>query len=446
MVFNRFFRRVILQAVLIAVTGTFFLWTLIQDYLLITKFTIGFIWLLQIIFLIHYLTRTNRGLDNFLKSVRYLDPAKGVNEGDKSFDLLNLTYNEIIDSIQKVKIEKEAEHHYFQNTIEHVGIGLISFDEEGRIELYNKAARELFRVESVRNIKELNKSIPGISDLLFSMKQRHSNMIKAVCGDEIMKLSIRKTIFKIQNKTVNLVSVQNIRTELEEEEIEVWKKLISVLTHEIMNSVTPIKSLTSTVIKIYETDRLEETKNESKNSDDILLALRAIQKRSRGLLSFVEIYRNLTRIPKPIFQEIRLKSLINEIIILMDSEMQLHKIKLTSEITPQNLNITADEKLISQVIINLIKNSAESINNRKDGKIGVKAFLTPQSEAIIQITDNGSGIDADIMDKVFIPFFTTKEHGSGIGLSLSRQIMKLHGGTISVSSKPGIETTFSLKF
>jgi signal transduction histidine kinase len=130
----------------------------------------------------------------------------------------------------------------------------------------------------------------------------------------------------------------------------------------------------------------------------------------------------------------------------MDSEMQLYNITLTSDITPQNLNITADEKLISQVIINLIKNSAESINNRKDGKIGVKAFLSLQSEAIIQITDNGSGIDADIMDKVFIPFFTTREHGSGIGLSLSRQIMKLHSGTISVSSKPGIETTFSLKF
>jgi len=131
---------------------------------------------------------------------------------------------------------------------------------------------------------------------------------------------------------------------------------------------------------------------------------------------------------------------------LMDSEMQSNKITLTSDITPENLNINVDEKLISQVIINLIKNSAESINNRKDGKIGIKAFLSPQSDAIIQVTDNGSGIDVDLMDKIFIPFFTTREHGSGIGLSLSRQIMKLHGGTISVSSKPGNETTFSLKF
>jgi two-component system, NtrC family, nitrogen regulation sensor histidine kinase NtrY len=446
MVFNRFFRLVILQAVLLAVTGTFFLWTLIQNYLVITKFTIGFIWLIQIILLIHYLTRTNRGLDNFLKSVRYLDPAKGVSEGDKSFDLLNLTYNEIIDSIQKVKIEKEAEHQYFQNTIEHVGIGLISFDEEGRIELYNKAARELFRLESVRNIKELNSSIPGISDMFISLKQSHSNLIKAVCGDEILKLSIRKTIFKIREKTVNLVSVQNILTELEEEEIEVWKKLISVLTHEIMNSVTPIKSLTNTVIKLHETASVAATQGESNNSDDILLALRAIQKRSKGLLSFVEIYRHLTRIPKPVFQEIRLKSLINEIIILLDSEMRSYKISLTSEVTPENIITNIDEKLISQVIINLIKNSTEAIHNRQDRKIGVKAFLSPQNEAIIQVTDNGPGIDADLMDKIFIPFFTTKEHGSGIGLSLSRQIMKLHGGSISVSSNPGVETTFSLKF
>ena len=184
MAFNRFFRFVILQAILLAVTGTFFLWTLTQDYLLITKFTLGFIWVLQIILLIHYLTRTNRGLDNFLQSVKHLDPTRGITEGDKSFDLLNLTYNEIIDSIQKVKIEKEAEHHYFQNTIEHVGIGLISFNDAGQTELYNKAARELFKLEFVRNIQELNKSIPGISELLFSLKQKHSKMIKAVSGDE----------------------------------------------------------------------------------------------------------------------------------------------------------------------------------------------------------------------------------------------------------------------
>ncbi len=446
MAFNRFFRIVILQAVLLAVTGTFFLWTMIQDYLLITKFTIGFIWLLEIILLIHYLTRTNRGLDNFLKSVKYLDPVRGVTEGDKSFDHLNLTYNEIIDTILKVKIEKEAEHHYFQNTIEHVGIGLISFNEAGQIELFNKAARELFRVEFVSNIHELNKSIPGISEQFFSLKQRHSKMIKAVSGDEILKLSIRKTVFKIQDNTVNLVSLQNIRTELEEEEIEVWKKLISVLTHEIMNSVAPIKSLTNTMIKIFEKNRFSEAEKESKYNDDTLMALKAIQKRSKGLLSFVEIYKNLAKIPKPVFQDIELKSLLHEIIILMNSELQSSDIILSTEVKPDNLKLTADEKLITQVIINLIKNSIESINNKKNGKIGIKAFISPQSETNIQVIDNGSGIAADLIDKVFIPFFTTKEHGSGIGLSLSRQIMKLHGGSISVFSKPGKETVFLLTF
>jgi nitrogen fixation/metabolism regulation signal transduction histidine kinase len=182
-----------------------------QDYLMITKFTIGIIWVLQITLLIYYLTRTNRGLDNFLRSVKHLDSTRGVTEGDKSFDLLNLTYNEIIDSIQKVKIEKEAEHHYFQNTIEHVGIGLISFNEEGHIELFNKAAREIFKVEFIRNIQELDKSVPGISELLFSLKQKHSKMIKVVSDNEILKLSIRKAVFKIQDNTVNLVSLQNLK-------------------------------------------------------------------------------------------------------------------------------------------------------------------------------------------------------------------------------------------
>jgi two-component system, NtrC family, nitrogen regulation sensor histidine kinase NtrY len=446
MVFNRFFRIVIVQAVLLAISGTFFLWALIQDYLIITKFTIGIIWVLQITYLIYYLTRTNRGLINFLQSVKHLDSARGVIEGDESFDLLNLTYNEIIDSIQKVKIEKEAEHHYFQNTIEHVGIGLISFNEEGHIELFNKAAREIFRVEFIRNIQELDKSVPGISELLFSLKQKHSKMIKVVSDNEILKLSFRKAVFKIQDNTVNLVSLQNIRTELEEEEIEVWKKLISVLTHEIMNSVTPIKSLTGTVIKMYEKSRVSEVNNKSENIDDILLALNTIQKRSNGLLSFVETYRILTKIPKPVFCEIELKSFLHEITILMDSELQSSNIVISTEVKPENLKLTADEKLITQVIINLIKNSIESFNSTTNGKIQIKAFLSLPSDIIIQVIDNGTGISADRIDKVFIPFFTTKEKGSGIGLSLSRQIMKLHGGIISVLSRLGEETVFSLRF
>jgi nitrogen fixation/metabolism regulation signal transduction histidine kinase len=446
MVFNRFFRFVILQAILLAITGTFFLWTLAQDYLLITKFTLGFIWVIQIILLIHYLTRTNRGLDNFLQSVRHLDPARGITEGDKSFDLLNLTYNEIIDSIQKVKIEKEAEHHYFQNTIEHVDIGLISFTDEGQTELFNKAARELFKVEFLRNIQELNKTIPGISEQLFSLKQRHSIVIKAVSGDEILKLSIRKTVFKIHDNTINLVSIQNIRTELEEEEIEVWKKLISVLTHEIMNSVAPIKSLTNTMIKIVEKNSPSEKNKKSEYNVDTLMALKAIQKRSKGLLNFVETYKNLTKVPNPVFQDLDLKSLLDEIITLMDSEIKLNNISLTSEVNPANLKVKADERLITQVIINLIKNSIESVSKKKDGKIQIKACISSQSETIIQVIDNGTGIAADLIDKIFIPFFTTKEHGSGIGLSLSRQIMKLHGGTISVFSKYGIETIFTLIF
>jgi nitrogen fixation/metabolism regulation signal transduction histidine kinase len=369
-------------------------------------------------------------------------------EKDESFDLLNLTYNEIIDSIQKVKIEKEAEHHYFRNTIEHVGIGLISFNEAGSVELFNKASRELFKLESVKNIRELDISIPEISDIMFSLKQRHPEMIKVISGDEILKLSVRKTIFKIQEEAVNLVSLQNIRSELEEEEIEVWKKLISVLTHEIMNSVTPIKSLTSTVIKMYEKERSFSLNNETgdKSSNDTLMALKAIQKRSKGLLSFVDTYRNLTKIPKPVFQSIELADFLREIKILMDSELRSSNIILITEVRAESLKLLADEKLITQLIINLIKNSIQAIGNKKNGKIQITTFKLLQSEIIIRVADNGSGILPDLIDKVFIPFFTTKEHGSGIGLSLCRQIMKLHGGNISVFSKPGEETVFTLKF
>ena len=213
-----------------------------------------------------------------------------------------------------------------------------------------------------------------------------------------------------------------------------------------MNSVSPIKSLTNTVIKMFDKNTISEGYKGSAHNDDILLALKTIQKRSKGLLSFVEIYRNLTKIPLPVFHEIELKNLFSEILILLNSQLKSSGIVLSTEVIPISLKLTADEKLITQVIINLIKNSIESVNNKKDGKIQIKAFHSTQSEIIIQVTDNGTGIPADIIDKVFIPFFTTKEHGSGICLSLSRQIMKLHGGTIEVSSKPGFDTVFSLKF
>jgi nitrogen fixation/metabolism regulation signal transduction histidine kinase len=271
-------------------------------------------------------------------------------------------------------------------------------------------------------------------------------MIKVVSDYEILKLSVRKAVFKIQDNTINLVSLQNIRTELEEEEIEVWKKLISVLTHEIMNSVTPIKSLTGTVIKMYEKSRISEVSKEPENSDDILLALNTIQKRSNGLLSFVDTYRNLTKIPRPVFCEIELRSLLHEITILMDNELKSADIVISTEVNPENLKLTGDEKLITQVLINLVKNSIDSVNNKTNRNIQIKASQSPSSDIIIQVVDNGTGISADQIDKVFIPFFTTKEKGSGIGLSLSRQIMKLHGGTISVFSKPGEETVFSLRF
>jgi signal transduction histidine kinase len=199
------------------------------------------------------------------------------------------------------------------------------------------------------------------------------------------------------------------------------------------------------MIEMFEKNRTSETSNEFQYTDDTLLALKAIQKRSKGLLSFVETYRNLTKVPKPVFREIELDSLLHDIKILMDSELQLYNIALSADVKPENLKLRADEKLITQVIINLIKNSIESMK-KKNGEIVIKAFISPQAETVIQVADNGPGIQPDLIEKVFIPFFTTKESGSGIGLSLSRQIMKLHGGTISVFSKPGMETVFSLRF
>jgi len=231
--------------------------------------------------------------------------------------------------------------------------------------------------------------------------------------------------------------------------MEAWQKLIRVLTHEIMNSITPISSLSSTVnlmIKEIKNYVAQEDPEKVETIDDIQNAILTIHKRSVGLMHFVESYRNLTKIPKPNFKIISIQNIFNNIQTLMEKNIYANNIIFTCSVEPYDLILSVDEELIEQVLINLIKNSIRALENIKDGKIEMKAFLSKQGKSIIQVIDNGLGISKEALDKIFVPFFTTSSKGSGIGLSLSRQIVKLHGGTISVSSRTDEETCFTLKF
>ena len=264
---------------------------------------------------------------------------------------------------------------------------------------------------------------------------------------EILKLSFKRVQFKLRGRDIHLLSIQNIKSELEEEEIEAWQKLIRVLSHEIMNSVTPVKSLTKTLIDMFEKDNGVKTAQEVDDAtiSNCLDGLHAIENRSKGLLNFVQSYRKLTRLPKPILKTVRVADLFDNILHLMEAEFSENRIPIEINIEPADLEISCDERLISQVLINLLGNSVQALEGRVDAKISMSA-RSDDTDVILLVKDNGPGIPGEIIDKIFIPFYSTKEKGSGVGLSLSKQIMRLHNGSLSVHSEPDTETVFILRF
>ena len=352
-------------------------------------------------------------------------------------------------AFRKTRSDKEEHFQYLQTVVQHVGVGLIAFQPDGEVELINTAAKRLLRVPRLKNIKSLERLSKTLVKTMLRLSSRESALVKVEDENELLHLALYATEFKLRGQKFSLVSIQNIQSELEEKEMEAWQKLIRVLTHEIMNSITPIASLTSTVSGlIQDTYGKEMIKKKLKNEalNDIQQALKTIQKRSQGLLHFVDAYRNLALIPKPNFQIFSIKELFDRVRKLMQSNIKENSILFTASVDPETLELTADPELTEQVLINLMLNAFQAVEGRKNAKIELNGLMDGRGRVIIQVVDNGPGIPHENMEKIFIPFFSTKEEGSGIGLSLSRQIIRLHNGSIGVHSEPNVQTIFTLRF
>lgn len=417
----------------------------------ISIFILAAIIVLQMVLLIRYVEKTNNKLSKFFSSIRYADfsttfSQKGLG---KTFDELYQQFNTIIAEFKKYRAEKEEHAHYLNTVVQHVSIGIIAYRKDGKVDMFNNSAKKLLNFQNLRSIRELQKVKENLPEILLSMRAGDKNLIKLFTNDELLQISIYATEFRLRGEEYTLVSLQDIHTELEEKEIESWQKLIRVLTHEIMNSMTPITSLVTTVSDVLIDKDDENTKINQLDEDDtetIECALRTVHNRSQGLLNFVEIYRNLTRIPKPNFRYFKVKELFERSKELLKPKMEKFNIDCNVRVFPEDLKITADQDLIDQVIINLMLNAIDAVKSNENPKISVLATTNINGRVVIDLKDNGHGIKPDVMDKIFMPFFTSKKEGSGIGLSLSRQIMHLHKGTISVKSPEGEGTTFTLTF
>lgn len=446
MIFRRFAIRVILLVILISLAGMIVVWSFTRPNLAMARITFIIIWILLIISLISYVTQTNRTLKMFFDSLRYIDTVKKSRGKGKSFEELDILYQEIAGIIQQVELERETDRQYFRYLVDHAGAGIISFNEYGDVEIINKAAIKLLKIKQLKNISALNSLSPELFVILNTLKSGQQKLLKLNVDNEIVGLSLRLAEYRISGRKIRLASLQNIRNELEEEELDAWQKLIRVLTHEIMNSITPVNSLTNTIIRMLESGGKPKRPDEI---DEVTLTnalegLHSIEKRNKGLIGFVQSYRSLTRIQKPMFTKVDIESMFINIGRFVKEELEAARIHLYRVIEPPGLSVEADEKLLEQVLINLINNSRQALAERADPEIRLSAKID-HDMVVIEVKDNGSGIPEDVIGSIFIPFFTTRVEGSGIGLSLSRQIMRLHSGSISVKSRPGVETIFTLK-
>jgi len=451
MVFKGFRIQVVIRVLLIVVNVALIFRLHSQTSYAVSTIILILLLIIQVIMLIRFTEQTNRKLTRFFESIRHADFTTSFGDRDlgKSFEGLNREFNEVIEAFNRNKTEKEEHFNYLLTVIQHVSIGIIVYKLNGDVDVYNNAVKRLLQMKRLRKIDDLKVVAEDLPELLMNMKAGNKTLFKLFINDELLQLSISATAFRMRGEEYILVSFQDIHPELEQKEIESWQKLIRVLTHEIMNSITPISSLASTVngiLEDYKNTNPKLVKEEAEQFDNIVDAISTIENRSKGLLNFVELYRNLTRIPKPHFRYFKVRELFDRVLQLMDPKFEASGILCEVNIYPQDLKILADPDLVEQVLINLLLNAIDAIKEVQGPKISLRASMNLNNRIIIEIADNGKGIKQDIMDKIFMPFFTSKNSGSGIGLSLSRQIMSMHKGSISVRSKAEKGAVFTVVF
>jgi nitrogen fixation/metabolism regulation signal transduction histidine kinase len=446
--FNDFRARVILRVTLLGLTMSLFMYMVSRPNMLFAAILMSVIVLLQLIDIFKFVNQTNRKLTRFLESVKYSDFISGFasdNKLGRSFKDLNIAFNEVLEAFRKARSEKEEQGQYLNTVVQQVRTGILSFDTEGNVQLINTNARRFMGVTNVKNIRELIVTNPKLYHSINSVEPGKSELYK---GSNELYLTIQATEMRIRGTDVKLVTLQNIQPELQKQELEAWQNLTRVLRHEIMNSITPISSLTSTLREILDHDMEKKDEHyelKEEGADDLREGLSTIENRSKGLIKFIDAYREYTSLPKPKMSTVRLKDLIDHVAQLMKTELKKTHIDFHYSCSSEYLTIQADVEMVEQVLINLLKNAIEALNETKNPTLQLIGRYDENS-VLIEIVDNGPGIIKEALEHIFVPFYTTKRTGSGIGLSLSRQIMQMHNGSINVESEPDVRTIFTLRF
>ncbi|HTH57838.1 MAG TPA: ATP-binding protein [Cyclobacteriaceae bacterium] len=439
--------RVIFRVVMLGASVALFVFMISRPNMVFAAGLNFLVLIFQLVELYRFTSQTNRKLTRFLESIRYSDFASGFaadNKLGKSFRDLNESFNEVLEAFRKARSEKEENWQYLNTVVQQVRTGIVSFDTEGNIELMNANAKKYVGIGNLQNINDLAEKNPKLFAAISDVQAGKSALYKT---NEFL-LTLQATELRIRGNTVKLVTMQNIQTELQRQELDAWQNLTRVLRHEIMNSITPISSLTSTLREILDHELIKKEEDyvmKPDVADDLREGLSTIENRSKGLIKFIDAYREYTSLPQPKIKTVLLKELIDKIAQFMKQQLKKSSIEFTSSCSSEYLTIQADEEMIEQVLINLVKNAIESLLQTGKGKIELIGTHDGQN-ILIEVADNGPGIIPEAINRIFVPFFTTKKTGSGIGLALSRQIMQMHNGSLTVESQPDVKTVFTLRF
>ncbi len=405
--------------------------------------------ILIVINLIRYFNRSNDEISLFLSSVLNEDSSLVFNEstGNKSYDHLHKSINRLNDQIKNARMNVIIQEKFYQAVVENSYSGLLAFNHDGIIKLTNTKARELLGIKHLHNIRQLQRVNDRLIKTLNEIKPGSRQLLNIIINDSAMHLSLNATEIKLRNEHIKVVSINDISHEIDKQEIDSWQKLIRILNHEIMNSVAPITSLSSTISGLYKENGRQKKANmlDDKTISKTLKGLSVIEEHGKGLISFVDSYRSLTKLPDLKPREIYIKDIFESVIMLSASFMEDNypgvNILLRNSVEPEDLIICADESLITRVLFNMVKNSVEALQDRSDPVVLLEAERSSTGKTTVKVTDNGEGMDEELLERIFIPFFTTRTKGNGIGLSLSRQIINMHKGSITVKSSPEEGTT-----
>lgn len=405
---------------------------------------------IQTVLLINYMNQTNRKIAHLFDSIKNEDFTFSFSEEvkPKSLKALHQSLNRVNKLIQNTQIKNRTQETYYQEILKQANIGILAINSAGHILFSNLTAKKILNTNQLSHIRQLEKIDTAFFDFLSESKAIDKKLVQLTNERETIQLTLKSTEITLDGKTLKLITIQDINSELDEKETDSWMKLIRVLTHEIMNSVAPITSISESILNYYKTENGEAAVKHIDESriKNTVKGLEVIKNQGNDLMSFVQSYRSFLSIPVPDKKIIIVEKLLEKVKVLAGQVVGFDNISFQIDSTVDNLEIFADEKQITQILINLSKNAIQSMAGKTDGILTFTSGISADKGKYIAIKDNGPGIPQEIVDQIFIPFFTTKSDGTGIGLSLSKKIMQLHGGNITLQSMPTQETVFTLVF